>query len=73
MESNLFRMETLLVRPENNEQLKAVKAVLKVLQIDFISKKGKQYDPEFVNKITESRKQVKEGKVSTLDTKNLWK
>jgi ribosomal protein S2 len=66
-------METLLVLPENNEQLKAVKAILKVLQIDFISKKGKQYDEAFVKKITESRKQVKEGKISTLDTDNLWK
>ena len=73
MKSNLFKMETLLVRPENDEQLKAVKAVLKVLHIDFISRKGKQYDPEFVKKIEESRKQAKQGKVSALDTKNLWK
>jgi hypothetical protein len=66
-------METLLVRPENNEQLKAVKAVLKVLHVDFVSKKGNKYDPEFVKKIEERRKQVKEGKTSILDTKNLWK
>ena len=66
-------METLLVLPENNEQLKAVKAILKVLHVDFISKKGKQYDEAFVKKIIESRKQVKEGKVSILDTNNLWK
>ena len=66
-------METLLLRPENNEQLKAVKAVLKVLNVDFISKKEKEYDAEFVKKIQESRKQVKEGKTNTIDTRNLWK
>jgi len=66
-------METLLVRPGNSEQLKAVKAVLKVLNVDFISKKEKEYDPEFVKKIELSRKQKKEGKVTALDPKNLWK
>ena len=53
-------MEVLLVRPENSEQLKAIKAILKVLNVDFVSKKEKQYDPEFVKKIEESRKQAKE-------------
>ncbi len=66
-------METLLVLPENNEQLKAVKAILKVLRVEFVSKKGVQYDEAFVKKITESRKQVKEGKVSIIDADNLWK
>jgi len=67
-------METLLVRPENEEQLKAIKAVLKALHIDFTTKKKeKAYNPEFVKKIQDSRKQAKEGKLSTVDTKNLWK
>ena len=66
-------METLLVRPENNEQMKAVKAVLKVLNVDFTLKKEKKYNPEFVKKIQESRKQAKEGKVNTINTKDLWK
>jgi len=66
-------METLLVRPENSEQLKAVKAILKVLNVDFTSKKEKEYNPEFVKKIQDSRKQAKAGKVSKIDTKNLWK
>lgn len=66
-------MEVLLVRPENSEQLKAIKAVLKVLNVDFVSKKEKQYDPEFVKKIEESRKQAKEGKVTGINVKDLWK
>ena len=66
-------MEVLLVRPENSEQLKAIKAILKVLNVDFVSKKEKQYDPEFVKKIEESRKQAKEGKVTGINVKDLWK
>jgi len=73
LKSNLFKMEILLVRPENSEQLKAVKAVLKVLNVDFTSKKEKNYDPEFVKKIQESRKQAKDGKVSKINTESLWK
>ena len=72
-EIKFIGMETLLVRPENSEQLKAVKAILKVLNVDFTSKKDKKYNPEFVKKIQESRKQVKDGKISKLDTKSLWK
>jgi hypothetical protein len=52
--------------------MKAVKSVLKVLNVDFISKKESTYDPAFVKKIQESRKQAKEGKVSMVNTKNLW-
>ena len=66
-------MQTLLVRPENDEQLKAVKAVLKLLQIEFTAKKEKPYNAEFVKKIQESRQQVREGKTSIINTKDLWK
>jgi uncharacterized protein DUF2683 len=66
-------MEILLVRPENSEQLKTVKAVLKALSVDFIAKEERKYDPEFVKKIQESRKQAKEGKVITVKLENLWK
>ena len=66
-------MEVLLVHPENNEQLKIVKAILKALNVDFTAKKEKSYDPEFVKKIQDSRKQVKEGKVVMIKPEDLWK
>ena len=66
-------METLRVRPENREQMKAVKAVLKLLNVDFISKKEENYDPELVKKIQESRQQAKDGKVTTVKLEDLWK
>ena len=62
-----------MVRPENDDQLRAIKAVLKVLNVDFVTQKGKAYDPEFVEKIQESRKQAKAGKVSSVRIEDLWK
>ncbi len=66
-------MEILLVRPENMEQMKAVKAVLKVLNIEFTAKTEKEYDAEFVKKIQESRKQAKEGRISKINPLDIWK
>ncbi|MCF8235437.1 MAG: hypothetical protein K9G67_10380 [Bacteroidales bacterium] len=48
-------METLTIHPENNEQMKAIKAVLKALKIPFDQKES-PYKPEFVEKINEAEK-----------------
>ena len=67
-------MDTLLVQPQNAEQLKTVKTILKALKVDFKATKKKDiYDSSFVAKIKESRRQVKEGKVTYIKTKDLWK
>ncbi len=66
-------MDILLVQPQNSEKLRAVKAVLKALDVDFIVKKEKSYDPAFVKKIQESRKQAKDGKVTVIKPEDLWK
>jgi hypothetical protein len=65
-------MDTLIVRPKNKEQLNAIKAVLKALKVDFVSKKEKNYNPEFVKKILKSKTQAKGGKVTKIDVENLW-
>ena len=67
-------MDTLLVQPQNAGQLKTVKTILKALKVDFkAAKKIDSYNPVLVAKIKESLKQVKEGKVTYLKTKDLWK
>lgn len=67
-------MDTLLVQPENAEQLKTVKTILKALKVEFkAAKKADGYNPAFVAKIKESRRQVKEGKVTYIKTKDLWR
>lgn len=48
-------METLTIHPQNNEQLEAIKSVLKALKIPF-EKKESPYNPEFVKMIYESEK-----------------
>jgi signal recognition particle subunit SEC65 len=55
-------MEILTIRPQNNEQLEAIKSVLKVLKIPF-QKEEDLYNPEFVKKIQKAEKE-KEGIIS---------
>lgn len=58
------------MHPENNEQLTALKAFAKALKVKF---ETSPYNPEFVAKINESRKQVEQGKFVTLDpAKSIW-
>ncbi len=46
-------MEALTIYPQNNEQLEAVKSVLKALKIPFYKS---PYNPEYLKKIQESEK-----------------
>jgi len=66
-------MESILIEVENKEQLKAIKAFLKLINVSFKLKKEKKYDPEFVKKIKESSKEAHEGKFTTLNVDDLWK
>jgi hypothetical protein len=68
-------MEAILAHPENNEQLEAIKAVLKALKVKFESQKeeGPNYDPEFVKKVLEGKKEVEEGRGITIALEDLWK
>jgi hypothetical protein len=65
-------METLIVQPKTKEQLKALKAFIKALKIDFKSEKS-PYDPEFVEKILQGREDIKNGKGIRIATEDLWK
>ncbi|SDF35313.1 hypothetical protein SAMN05216464_11690 [Mucilaginibacter pineti] len=65
-------METLIVQPKTKEQLTALKAFIKAMKIDFKSEKS-PYDPAFVEKINQGRKDIKNGKGVKIDTKDLWK
>ena len=65
-------METLIVHPENKEQLTAIKAVMKALKISFEEKKA-EYDPEFIKMIQQGDEDIKAGKGVKVDIHNLWK
>ena len=63
-------MQTLVLHTENREQLKAIKDLVKSLNIKH---EEYPYNPEFITKIDESRKQAKEGKITRIKTEDLWK
>jgi hypothetical protein len=65
-------METVIMHPKNSEQLSALKAFAKALKVEFETSKS-PYNPDFVAKIKESKKQVDEGNFTTLDpAKTIW-
>jgi hypothetical protein len=63
-------METLIVHPDNKEQLVALKAFMKAFKISFEEEKS-AYNPEFVAKIKDSREQVKNGETRTVNIADL--
>lgn len=65
-------METLIAHPANKEQLNAIKAFMKALKVDFKIEKS-PYNSEFVAKIEQSRKEIKEGKGVKIKVEDLWK
>jgi uncharacterized protein DUF2683 len=65
-------METVIMHPESKEQLTALKAIAKALKVKFETEKS-DYSPEFIAKIRESERQIKEGNFITLDpAKSIW-
>lgn len=49
-------------------------AMFKLYELDQTSKAEQSpYDPEFVAKILESKKQAREGRVTAIKTEDLWK
>jgi hypothetical protein len=65
-------METLIAHPKNEEQATALKAVMKVLRIDFETKES-PYNPEFVKEILQAREDIKSGKGVKVSVEDLWK
>ena len=55
-------IDTLIVHPENAEQIKVLKEFMNEKKINYEVSSNSPYDPEFVRKIKESEKQIEEGK-----------
>lgn len=62
-------METLIIHPENKEQLSAVKAFLKALKISFEKKESEIYNPHFIETV---KKAERNADYKTIDPNNLW-
>ena len=70
-------METITVHPKNKEQFTVIEAFLKALKVPFEKdKRESPYNPEFVEKILQGDKDMKEGKgkkVTIEELNELWK
>ena len=66
-------MEALTIQPQNEDQLNAIKAVLKALKIPFEKAQEKSYNPDFVNMVNDSEEEYKAGKATQMDVNDLWK
>ena len=64
-------MTTFTIHTDDKEHLNALKAMLKALKVKFEVSEDKPYNPEFVAKINQSIKQVKEGKTTKLNMEDL--
>jgi len=64
-------MSTITAHPSNSEQAQALKAFLKALKIKYEVSKENTYDPSFVAKVLESRKQANLGRVKRVEKKDL--
>ena len=65
-------MGTLIVHPENKEQLSALKAFMKAFNISFEENK-QPYNAKFVEKMKISKQQAKEGKTVKVGLDDVWK
>jgi NH3-dependent NAD+ synthetase len=63
--------EIFIAHPKTSEQVDALKAFMQALKIKFEVSNTDSYNPDFVNKVLESRQQVKEGKVTRVKKENL--
>ncbi|MVN20234.1 DUF2683 family protein [Mucilaginibacter arboris] len=64
-------MATLIIHPDNEEQLTAVRAILHALKISF--EEENTYNPEFVAEILKAEEDIKNGKGVSIRTEDLWK
>lgn len=68
-------METIIIHPKNEEQSNLFEQLANVLKVPFEKnkKERKHYNPEFVAKMKESRKQASEGKTVKINLDDIWK
>ncbi|WP_209329482.1 DUF2683 family protein [Lunatimonas salinarum] len=65
-------MNYLIVHPDNEAKLNAIKAVLKALDVAFEEGKG-AYNPAFEEKIKEGEKDIQSGRTVKVTLDDIWK
>ncbi len=62
--------DILIAHPQTSEEISALKAFMKALKIKFEIKE-KDYNPEFVDKIMEGKKQIAQGKFTDVKKEDI--
>lgn len=65
-------METIIMLPENKEQLSAIKAFAKALKVKFKTEKN-YYNANAIAKVHQGEEDYKNGKGIKIATADLWK
>lgn len=63
--------DILIAHPQTNEQVSALKAFMNALNIEFEVANVDSYNPTFVKKIIDSKKQISEGKYTDVARKDI--
>jgi len=66
-----LNMETLIVQPENKEQLVALKAFMKAMKIKF-QKEEKPYSQGFIAKMERAEEDIKAGRTTKIEPADIW-
>lgn len=64
---------TTIIIDADAKKMKALKSILKALDISFEIKKEESYNAEFVAKIQESEEDVKAGRTRKITLDEIWK
>jgi hypothetical protein len=68
-----MKQQSVIVHPNNKNQLGIIKAFFEALKIRFEVTEKSPYDPTFVSKIQKSRKQAASGKTVKVSLDEIWK
>ncbi|MFM7487156.1 MAG: DUF2683 family protein [Cytophagales bacterium] len=68
-----MKQQSVIVHPNNKNQLGVIKAFFEALKIKFEVTEKSPYDPTFVSKIQKSRKQAAYGKTVKVSLDEIWK
>ena len=60
-----------IAHPQTAEQVNALQAFMQALKITFEVSREENYNPEFVEKVLQSRQQAREGKLTRVKKENL--
>ena len=68
-------MEAITIHPKDEEQLSAIKYLLKLMKIPFDKSKeeANPYNPEFEAKMERASQDKKAGRYKAIKTEDLWK